>query len=658
MQTFPRSLAVIEDGGLAALGTQPSTQNVYLDDAATLQAVREALRDQIGAELLDPVAPAAVRDPEVLRVLRAEIGTQLERGYGPLRGLPTDECALLRLFHDAIGWGPAQPYLDDERVQELKIIGDRIMVQEEGSDFTLVPERFADARQVLDRALLLAARLNVPLDRTRPQDTLPLAHGTRMHVSIPPCTPEGSGLICIRRGRRHAWDLDDVLRRNACDDAVAALLQLFVRAGCSFLIAGETGCGKTALLEALINAWPGEPHVITIEDNALEINVRHSAWTRELVQSALEPGAFGRAAREVLRQTPTVVAPGETRAEEAGAILAVAVSGHAVVTTIHARSASRAVQRFADCAAMPGAYIYNGRRDHALEDACDNFQIVIHLEKVGGRRYINEILLLDGVIGGSEHPRPQLVRLAWAEQQDGELRWEKASVVAGDRLCWTGVERTPEGLARRLRLLSLRAAVRAAPSTRAAIDDSIERATIAVRAGDGAQALAILRRAWFDRPDERLVSAARHALELDHAQTAALSAEGRTLAETAHTALRARDWPTAGAAHARVRADLALFAAYTPRGGWAALAAELAAGIARDQRAEAAVTQANLALAQGRARDAVDLLATCSPDQLSPALARNLLAARRAALIALHQAGEIGAEALTPVEAEIAALQL
>ncbi|HMQ35755.1 MAG TPA: ATPase, T2SS/T4P/T4SS family, partial [Chloroflexaceae bacterium] len=560
-----------------------------LADRDTLQAVREALRDSLPAELLDPVAPAATRDPEVLSVLRAAIGGQVERGYGPLRGLPTDEAALLRLFQDALGWGPAQPYLDDERVQEVKIVGDLILVQEEGADFTLAPERFADPGEALDRAMLLATRLNVPLDRARPQDTLPLAHGTRVHVTIPPCTPAGTGLICIRRGRRRPWGLDDVLGRGSCSPAVGDLLRLLVRAGCSFLIAGETGCGKTALLEALVNSWPGEPHVVTIEDNTLEINVRHRAWTRELVQTAVERGAFGRAAREVLRQTPTVVAPGETRAEEAGAILAVAVSGHAVVTTIHARSALRAVQRFADCAAMPGAYMYEGRRDHALEDVCDNFHVVVHLEKVAGRRYIDEVLLLDGVEPAGERLRPRVVRLAWAETSGGELAWASAAQASGDGLDWRGNERTPEGLARRLRLLGLRADVRAAATTRGAADEALARAITATRAGDGQQALAILRRAWADRRDERLVAAAQRALELDAAAAAALAEQSRQAERTIAVALRARRWPQARAAYDTTLADVALVASHTPRGGWEAMADVVAAGEERDGMAREGV---------------------------------------------------------------------
>ncbi|WP_242605069.1 hypothetical protein [Chloroflexus aurantiacus] len=126
-----RPLTVLEEGGLADL--LPASHQATDPTATALQAARDILLAELHPDLLDPVAPAAERDPAVLRVLRAAIGSHTERG-GPLAGLPTDDASLLRLFHDTIGWGPAQPYLDDERVQEVKIIGDRIMVQEEGAD--------------------------------------------------------------------------------------------------------------------------------------------------------------------------------------------------------------------------------------------------------------------------------------------------------------------------------------------------------------------------------------------------------------------------------------------------------------------------------------------------------------------------------------------
>lgn len=655
----PRPLMVIEDGGLTTLSAAQPTrpERAPTLDPAILQAVRDTLLEQIDTALIDPVAPATMRDPAVLRVLRTAIGAQVEQGFGPLHTLPTDETTLLRLFHEALGWGPAQPYLDDERIQEVKIIGDRIMVQEEGGDFALVPERFSDPQQALDRALLLAARLNVPLDRSRPQDTLPLAHGTRMHVTIPPCTPEGTALICIRRGRRNAWTLDDVLSRGACDAHVGDLLRLLVRAGCSFLIAGETGSGKTALLEAIVNSWPGQPHVVTIEDNALEINVRHPTWTRELVQSAVERGAFGRAAKEVLRQTPSLVAPGETRAEEAGAILAVAVSGHAVVTTIHARSAARAVQRFADCAAMPGAYIYEGRRANALEDACDNFHVVLHVQKRGGRRFIDELLLLDGIEERDGRLRPRTIRLAWAEPTaDGALRWFCAAYADGNNLTWLAADQTPDALRKRLDLVRLGGAVRASATTRAAVDEAIARAEAAVWVGSVEQALAILRRAWNDRHDPRLVGAAQHALEADLTLAGRLREQAAAQADQITTALRRRRWTIAHTAVSAVQADLALYAAYTPAGGWSALNAAVDTGLQRDAAAGALVERSHAALSQGRPRDALDMLAELATEQLGDATARSVLIARRNALQALERNGEIGSDALRSIDAALVAL--
>ncbi|MBO9338386.1 MAG: Flp pilus assembly complex ATPase component TadA [Chloroflexus sp.] len=645
-----RPLTVIEEGGLADL--MPQQQTATDLKGAVLQAARDLLLHELSPDLLDPVAPATERDPEVLRVLRAAIGKQTESG-GPLAGLPTDDASLLRLFHDTIGWGPAQPYLDDERIQEVKIIGDRIMVQEEGSDFTLAPERFSSPRQALDRALVLASRLAVPLDRSRPQDTLPLAHGTRMHVTIPPCTPDDTALICIRRGRRTAWTLEDILHRDACDDTLFSLLQLLVRARCSFLIAGETGCGKTALLEAIVNSWPGEPHVITIEDNTLEINVRHAAWTRELVQTSLEPHAFGRAAREVLRQTPSLVAPGETRAAEAGAILAVAVSGHAVVTTIHARNALRAVSRLADCAAMPGAYLYEGRRNNALEDICDNFHVVIHLSRSAGRRYINEVALLDGCEETTTGLRPRIVPLARAEPERTGIRWHCLAQAQHDELIWNGEDRTPDILKQRLALLKLSERPRAVASSRAIVEDALTQAALARQTGAPERALAILRRAWTERSDERLAQAARQALLMMPVQAHQATTAARETHEQITSALNGRHWDRAAALYTGLHADLERYAAFAPPGGWSTLADTIAIAQQTDRDARATVERAEQALRQGRARDALDLLTNLDPGRLSDETALALLRTRYAALNALIATGEVSPAALMPVAAAL-----
>jgi len=660
--SMPRTLSVVEDGGLASLlggsGRGAGSDAWRTPDAR--KAAADLLREQLPPQLLDPVAPAALRTPEVLRVLRAEIGRQVEAGVGVLRGVPMDEPSLLALFRESVGWGPAQPYLDDERVQEVKIIGDRIMVQEDGADFVMVPERFPVARLPMDLAINLAGRLNVPLNMNRPQGTLPLAFGTRMHVTIPPCTPESTALICIRRGRRYAWLLEDVYQRGAFSEGVWDLLRLFARAKCSFLIAGETGSGKTALLEAMVNSWPGEPHVITIEDNTLEINVRHAAWTRELVQTGNEPGAFGRAAREALRQTPTIVAPGETRAEEAGAILSIAVSGHAIITTLHAKSCAAAVTRFADCAAMPGAYVYEGRRANALEDTCDNIEVVIHIEKMHGRRYISELALLNGLDRTGGYVRPQLVPLVEMDvAEDGQLMWHCAATVKGDQLVWKRSEEdlTPASLRQKLRLLRAESRVRAAPTTRAAIEEALERAGQALRVGQADLALATVRRAWSDRRDERLVALAARCLEANKRAWDAAFADASQAADAITAALSRRDWPEARERLTQVMADLALVAAHTPAGGWGEVEIVLTAGLAADQVAFEATARARAAITSHDPQDALALLQCLDLSRISREATVTALTARRAALRQLADAGLGGDAPITLVDAQLAALR-
>ena len=206
-------LQIEEDGGLAALmGTQNVTlaREAALKEAALLQAARDVLQtafaDESRKHYLDPFAPAVERNAEVIAVLRAAIAEHRQRG-GVLARVPADDETLHALFAATLGWGPAQRYLDDLRVNEVKIVGRRIRVQEAGKPFVTAPESFSSTDEVQSRALLLASVLGVRLDAEIPQATLPVALGTRMHVSIPPRTVEGA-LVCIRRGRREAWDME------------------------------------------------------------------------------------------------------------------------------------------------------------------------------------------------------------------------------------------------------------------------------------------------------------------------------------------------------------------------------------------------------------------------------------------------------------------
>jgi Flp pilus assembly CpaF family ATPase len=659
-----------EEGGLSAVvgnGAQTLAREQAAGDTAVLQTVRDVLSAAFRErpQFLDPFAPAAERNAEVLMVLRAAIQEARQRG-GPLARVPNDHETLLQLFAQTLGWGPAQRYLDDERVTEIKINDESIMVQEAGHGFVTVPERFNTKAEVKTRAILLASILGVRLDSEHPQETMPIAHGTRLHVTIYPRIPNPDGaLICIRRGRREAWDLDDILSRGSINAEIAELLKLLVGARCAALIAGRTGSGKTGLLEALANTIPGEPHVITIEDHTLEIGIRRTSnWTRELVDASRDRRVFGSVAYQALRQTPDVVIPGETRAQEAGAILSVIMSDHAVMTTIHAKTPQEAVERFVTCATMPDSYMYEGRYDDALRDTCSGFDVVIKVDfwEAVGRRLVTEIALVDGTVRDGDRLRPNMIPLAKVDvRPDGEITWQMKARAVGGRLEWLeGSDRTPSQLRDKLLRARAQTAVRSTVGT--TLDnaqDAIVRADRMLASNEAERAMNTLRNAWQQRRDERLMLAAQKALAQAPTMFAALIRESEMLRARLEQLVEQRNWIEARLAYEQLASDVARAAAAMPTGGWARLLQRVKTGLEREQQARAARTDAEAALAMGQARNALELLQpfNAAEMELSRPTLLTLLRVREQAMAVMVQRGEGAPAALETLRAQRDALE-
>ncbi|HMO56341.1 MAG TPA: ATPase, T2SS/T4P/T4SS family [Roseiflexaceae bacterium] len=634
-----------------------------IDQPEVLTAARDALLAAFAEptlrHYLDPFAPAGPRNAAVIEVLRAAL-TQQRREGGALAGVVDDAATLLALFAATIGWGPAQRYLDDPRVNEVKINGCTIMVQEAGRPFVVVAERFTDAADVRRRATQLAAVLGVRLDANHPQETLPVAHGTRVHVTIAPRLAHDGALVCIRRGRRDAWDLDDLVAHGTIDTELAALMHVLCRANCSFLIAGRTGSGKTAMLEALANSWPATPHIISIEDHTLEVGIRDDAiWTRELVDTQRDPQAFGRAAREALRQTPGLLLPGETRGAEAGAILALALSGHPVITTLHARTTEEAARRFAAYAAQPGAYMYEGRTDDALVDTCGAFDVVVLLDmlETSGRRVVGELALLGGTTVRDGRAAPALTTLARAEiYENGGVCWRLQAHTDGNTLIWDdGRERTPPRLRERISRLGY------AAGSQVSIDQvatALQRAEQLLAAGDAERALATLQRAWQHRRDPQLRAAAVRTLSQTPRPIAGLQTMSAAACARLELLADTRCWRAAAQLQAEYARDLALVAAAGAE--WDPLEYRIHQGVSAEEQAEQAAAAAATALACHEPYEAVLALNRCrsTSDLVAPATELRLLQLREAALIELERRGEGAPGALDALQARRSALEV
>jgi len=116
------------------------------------------------------------------------------------------------------------------------------------------------------------------------------------------------------------------------------------------VISGPTGSGKSTTLAAMVQYLNASERrrIITIEDPIEYVypSLNCTITQRELGSDTL---SFAEALRHVLRQDPDVILVGEMRdSETAAAVLNVAETGHLILTTGHAPSATQAIERIVD----------------------------------------------------------------------------------------------------------------------------------------------------------------------------------------------------------------------------------------------------------------------------------------------------------------------
>lgn len=117
------------------------------------------------------------------------------------------------------------------------------------------------------------------------------------------------------------------------------------------LTAGPTGAGKTTTLYAVLHVLNRpEVNIMTIED-PVEYNVDHVRQSQVNVKKKLN---FATGLRSIVRQDPDIIMVGEIRDEETADIAVnAAMTGHLLLSTLHANDAATAFPRLLDMGIEP-----------------------------------------------------------------------------------------------------------------------------------------------------------------------------------------------------------------------------------------------------------------------------------------------------------------
>ena len=290
---------------------------------------------------------------------------------------------------------PIEHLIVDDSISEVMVNGgDCVFFEKNG-----FLER-AHGVSIGDRALLVAVkniarRLGNDISEASPILDSRLPDGSRVAAVIPPCSLRGVTLTIRKFNTRH-FEMQDLIQAGTLDQPLANRIEDYVLSRKNILISGGTGTGKSTTLGILAKFIPDDERILLIEDTA-EIQLGHANLVRfeaRQEQNGVRPVAIRDLLKASLRHRPDRILLGEVRGGEAFELLQLLNTGHSgTLSTIHANSAKQGLARFTSCVLQSGIELpYRAIKTNIG----DSLNVVIHVERRPGRRFVSEVLEING----------------------------------------------------------------------------------------------------------------------------------------------------------------------------------------------------------------------------------------------------------------------
>jgi flagellar protein FlaI len=178
------------------------------------------------------------------------------------------------------------------------------------------------------------------------------------------------------------------------DYMMLAYLSFILEEGMNLFVVGATASGKTTTMNAITTFIHPDKKIVSIEDTP-ELQVPHGNWIREVTRGTgrekkgSEVDMFD-LLRAALRQRPDRIIIGEIRGVEGAIAFQAMQTGHGVMSTFHAGSVGRLIQRLTgEPINIPKSYI-------------DNLEVAIIQTAVrgpGGLGMVRRVTSINEIIG-------------------------------------------------------------------------------------------------------------------------------------------------------------------------------------------------------------------------------------------------------------------
>ncbi|ARF67849.1 hypothetical protein B7C51_08440 [Paenibacillus larvae subsp. pulvifaciens] len=275
-------------------------------------------------------------------------------------------------------------YMEDEGITDITWNGTVLYLQHNKKGRYAAPNQ-PTIQEVKDLARHIAYVTGKGFNEKTPIMNTEIGH-FRVNVMHEEISPSGiTFALRVSRPRLAVSTLTDLV-----PEQVAVLLQLLVQAKTNILISGACGSGKTELQKLLVGFIPDDQKITLIEDT-MDSHIKElypqkdiNSWRSLTSERREKKVTMQTLIQEALRNNPDWVIISETRGVEAADMLDSAKTGHAVITTLHAESATSIPTRLRSMIRQSPAY---AQEDNILlgKDIVDLLPIGVYMKQ----KYLN-----------------------------------------------------------------------------------------------------------------------------------------------------------------------------------------------------------------------------------------------------------------------------
>jgi flagellar protein FlaI len=299
------------------------------------------------------------------------------------------------IMRDKVDLGLLQPFLLDPYIEDISCSGLGHIFIEHKIFRSLQSTLCFEKEEELDEFVIwLGEWVKRPVTVRNPIVDASLPDGSRINIVYGTDISRRGSNFTIRKFAGDPTSVMQLVEWGTLDYLMAAYLSFVLEEDLNVFVAGATASGKTTTLNAIMTFIRPDKKIISIEDTP-ELIVPHANWIQEVTRGTSrdnQDSAVGMfdLLKAALRQRPDRIIIGEIRGEEGAIAFQAMQTGHGVMSTFHAASVGKLIQRLTgDPINIPKAYV----------DNLDCVVIQAAVRQPGGGGMVRRVVSINEIVG-------------------------------------------------------------------------------------------------------------------------------------------------------------------------------------------------------------------------------------------------------------------